>query len=161
MAGTQSFSAQIYKLGINPCVDVPERVSQAFGIGGHVPVKERLNDLPIRATLVPMGGGRHRLYINTGMRRGAGVDVGDTIDLELELDEEPRDIPVPEDVARALREGGAQEAFEGMSPSRRREFLVWVLDAKRPETRERRIKRGLEVILEERPKAGRRGKTKG
>ena len=53
------------------------------------------------------------------------------------------------------------EAFEGMAPSRRREFLVWVLDAKRQETRERRIRRGIEVILEEWPKAGRRGKGEG
>ena len=153
-AGVQRFSAQIHKVGINPCVDVPERVSQAFGMRGHVPVRGKVNVFPIWATLVPQGGGRHRLYINGEMRRGAGVDVGDTIDLELEMDEEPRDIPVLDDVERALRERGLREAFERMPPSHRREFLRWALDAKKPETRERRIRRGIEPMLGEHHEGG-------
>ncbi|NIS81617.1 MAG: DUF1905 domain-containing protein, partial [Anaerolineales bacterium] len=69
----EEFFAQIYKLGINPCVDVPTRVSEAFGVRGNVPVVGTLNDVEIRSTLVPIGGGRHRLYINTDMRKRANV----------------------------------------------------------------------------------------
>jgi len=75
--GKQQFTATIYKVGINPLVDVPAEVSRAFGIRGYVPVRGRLNGAPIRATLVPSGGGRHRLYINGDMRKQAGVESGD------------------------------------------------------------------------------------
>jgi hypothetical protein len=49
----QHFSAKVYKLGINPCVDVPQRVSQAFDQRGYVPVTGTLNGHVIRATLAP------------------------------------------------------------------------------------------------------------
>lgn len=73
----QQFTARIYKQGINPCVDGPAEVSQAFGRRGHIPVTGTLNGHPITATLVSKGGGQHRLYINGAMRKQAGVDTGD------------------------------------------------------------------------------------
>ncbi|OGD47058.1 hypothetical protein A3K69_06770 [Candidatus Bathyarchaeota archaeon RBG_16_57_9] len=87
------FSATIYKIVINPAVDIPEDVSRAFGKRGYVPVKGSLNGTPIRATLVPVGGGRHRFYINTEMRRRAKVDTGDKVQLILDNDTEPRIFP--------------------------------------------------------------------
>lgn len=68
------FAAPLAQLGPNPYVDVPPRVSTAFGRRGAVAVKRTLNAVPIRATLVPAGGGRHRLYVNGFMRKAAGVD---------------------------------------------------------------------------------------
>jgi hypothetical protein len=65
----QRFSAKISKVVINPCVDVPESVSVFFGKRGNVPVVGTLNGYPIRTTLVPVGRGRHRLYINGEMRK--------------------------------------------------------------------------------------------
>ncbi|MGH9839592.1 MAG: DUF1905 domain-containing protein [Blastocatellia bacterium] len=73
---SQRFSAKIYKLGINPCVDVPKRVSEVFGKRGYVPVAGTLNGQAIHATLVPKGGGEHRLFLNGEMRRRAAVGVG-------------------------------------------------------------------------------------
>jgi len=86
----RQFTATIYKVGVSPLVDVPEAVSRAFGVRGYVPVKGMLNDTPIRATLVPAGGGHHHLYINGQMRKQAGVDTGDEVDISLEFDAEPR-----------------------------------------------------------------------
>lgn len=120
----QEFSAEIYKVGINPCVDVPERVSTAFGKRGYVPVEGKLNAHQIRATLVPKGSGRHRLYINGEMCRAADVATGDEVNLVLWRDTKSREIPVPEDLAEALRTAkGALEAFEKLSPSHRKELL--------------------------------------
>ncbi len=65
----QHFTARIYKLGINPCVDVPLRVGQAFGRRGYVSVTGALNGHPLRATLAPKGGGLYRLFINGEMRK--------------------------------------------------------------------------------------------
>ena len=148
-AGRQEFSATVYKLGINPCVDVPKPVSDAFGIRGHVPVTGTLNGHLIRATLVPKGGGHHRLYINGEMRKTASVDVGDEIELALWFDTASREIPVPKDLTNALRAArGALEAFQQLPPSHRKEILVWVLDAKKPETRKRRIRLAVESVLQ-------------
>ena len=119
----QRFRARIGKQGPNPYVDIPEEVSLAFAHdsrGGRVSVEGRLNEASIRATLVPVGRGRHRLYVNGGMRAAAGVAVGETVSFEL-LSTAPANVSVPEDLADALDEvDGAREAFEAMSPSHRR-----------------------------------------
>jgi len=65
------FRATIYRQGPNPHVDVPESVSRAFaawGQAGRIIVVGTLNKVPIRATLIPVGRGRHRLYVNGGMK---------------------------------------------------------------------------------------------
>jgi hypothetical protein len=146
---SEAFSTTIYKLGINPCVDVPERVSKAFGRRGYVPVEVTLAGHTFRTTLVPRGGGRHRLFINGEMRKAAGVETGDTVHVALRLDTKSREIPAPEDLLKALRAAsGAYQALEELTPYRRREILRWVLDAKTPETRARRIRRVIEHLLE-------------
>ncbi len=80
-----TFSARIYKVGINPCVAVPARVSEAFNRRGYIRVRGTVNRFAIRSTLVPIRGGRHRLYINGTTRDGAHVVVGDHIHVRLNL----------------------------------------------------------------------------
>ncbi|NIP60279.1 MAG: DUF1905 domain-containing protein [Gemmatimonadetes bacterium] len=143
------FTAPIYTIGINPVVDVPEEVSAAFGERTRVPVAGRVEDVPIRATLVPAGGGRHRLFLNTAMREAAGVAVGDSVTIALGWDPLPRPIIVPDDLAGALdEEEGARERFDAQTDAWRREVIVWLEDAKRSETRERRLRRILEDVIE-------------
>lgn len=144
----QTFSAKIYKLGINPCVDVPEHVSQAFERKGYVPVKGKLNDEPIRATLVPIGEGRHRLFINGDMRKRAQVDVGDCIHLALEYDPKPRNIPMPKHFAFALQQNKkAKEAFEQLTPSRQKEILTYLNWLKQPESLKQNIEKTVSQLL--------------
>lgn len=138
----RKFSAKIFKVGINPCVDAPEEVSRAFGKRGYVAVIGTLNGHPFRANLVPIGEGRHRLYLNAEMRKGAKADVGDTVQIALEVDAESRELAMPDDLAEALQAAkGAPEAFEALTPSRRKEILTVLLHTKLPETRQRRIER--------------------
>jgi len=138
----QQFASRIYKLGINPCVDVPKRVSDAFGKKGRVPVAGTLNGHPICATLVPVRGGRHRLFINGDMRKRADVDVGDQIGILLNMDSQPRVVPMPEEFARALRKDKrAKATFDGLPPSRQKEILVYLNWVKRPETLRRNIQK--------------------
>ncbi|MBI3983010.1 MAG: DUF1905 domain-containing protein [Gemmatimonadetes bacterium] len=82
-------------MGINPCVDVPARVSAFFGARGPVPVKGTLNGHAVRGTLIPIGDGRHRFYVNGFMRKAAGLEVGDTARLVLEADRASRAGMVP------------------------------------------------------------------
>ncbi|UCH84592.1 MAG: DUF1905 domain-containing protein [Candidatus Latescibacterota bacterium] len=146
---TQEFSAKIYKIGINRCVDVPKRVSDTFGKRGLVPVTGTIDGYRIRATLVPKGGGRHRLYVNGEMRNAIGADTSDRVSFVLRIDTRSREIPTPKDVASALRRvKGATATFNAFTPSKRRGILRWILDAKRPDTRERRIEKVIEHINE-------------
>jgi hypothetical protein len=94
-AATRSFSARIRQAGIHPFVPVPAAVSRSLGGRGMIPVRGRLNGVAIRGTLVPVGGGRHRFYVNGFMRKAAGVDVGDAVRLEVGLDRAPRAGLVP------------------------------------------------------------------
>ena len=145
----QKFSAKIYKLGINPCVDVPKRVSQAFGQRGYVRVKGMLNDQAIQATLVPKGDFTHRLFLNTDMRKRADLEVGDTARLTLDMDERPRAVPMPEEFAAALKENPkAREAFNRLTPSRQKEMLAYLSHLKRPDTLKKNIDRAITMLLE-------------
>ncbi len=138
----QRFSAALYKVGINRCVDVPEGVGSAFGQRRCVPVVATVGGHSVRTNLVPRGGGRYRLFLNGKVREAAGVDADDRVSLTLRLDRKSREIPIPKDVAKALssiKDGRA--AFEKMTLCQRREMLRCVLKAKKPATRERRIKK--------------------
>jgi hypothetical protein len=141
------FSVKIFKVGINPCIDAPAGVSRAFGKRGYVAVKGTVNAHPFRANLVPIGEGRHRLFLNAEMRAGAKADTGDTVEIELEIDTGSRELAVPDDLAAALQAvKGASEAFEALTPSRRKELLTVLLHTKLPETRQRRIERIIDQL---------------
>jgi hypothetical protein len=146
----QSFTATVYKLGINPCIDIPEEVSQAFNIRGYVPVKGMLNGHTIQANLVPMGGGRHRLFLNGEMRERAKVGVDDQIELVLEYDPVPRPpLHMPEALAEALEDNPvAKDAFNKLTSSRQKEIVSYLNWLKRPESIQRNIDKVLAMLLD-------------
>jgi uncharacterized protein YdeI (YjbR/CyaY-like superfamily) len=88
--------------------------------------------------------GRHIIGFSKANRAAAGVDTGDQVEVEVELDTEPRVIEVPEDLAAALDADPAMRAaFDGLSPGNRRRHVLAVEGAKKAETRERRIEKVL------------------
>jgi hypothetical protein len=104
-----------------------KRVSDAFGKRGYVPVKGTLNGHPVWAMLVPMGKGRHRFFVNGEKRKTAGVDAGDRIELTLEIDTGPREVPMPDAFALALRKNpAAHAAFLRIPLSHQKEYLVYM-----------------------------------
>lgn len=144
------FRATICRQGPNPYIDVPQSVSRAFEAyarAGRVSVVGRLNKAPIRATLIPARRGRHRLFVNSGMRSAAGVGVGDTVRFELRPTK-PDSVPLPADVAAYFRKtNSARRAFQALPPSHRRELLRYIDDARTPETRRRRIEKSIAHVL--------------
>ena len=101
------------------------------------------------ATLVPVGGGRHRLFLNGAVRDAIGKSAGDPVEIRIRLDRSDRTPETPPDLQKALAEDGATAAWEALSPSRRKECLVWLADAKRDQTRAARIGRIVQTALEE------------
>ncbi|MFZ0332822.1 MAG: YdeI/OmpD-associated family protein [Candidatus Acidiferrales bacterium] len=154
------FVATLYKVGINRCVDVPEEVSRALRGKGYIPVVATAQGLVTRTTLVPAGNRQHRLFLNGKIRKKLGIDAGDIVGITLRLDKKPDEIAEPADVATALRKiPEAQKAFKAITPALRREFLRWVMNAKRAETRAKRIERALPILIERARARIRRSKT--
>ena len=129
-------------------VAIPFDVPEAFGMRARVPVRGTINGFPFRSSLFPMGG-RFLLIVNRALREGARVHAGDLVDVDLERDTEPRVIEPPSDLADALRENpAAQAVWERLSYSHRKEHTLAIEDAKKPETRARRISKAIQVMLE-------------
>lgn len=121
-------------------MDVPRSASEVFASRRYVPVEGVLEGILFRSTLVPKGNGHYRLYLNGEMRKAARVGEGDTVKLELWLDTQSRELPMPSDLRIALRgKPGGESVFSNLSAFKRREILRWLLAAKRPETRAKRI----------------------
>ena len=109
-----------------------------FGSKGRIAVRATINGYEYRSSLSPMGG-RHVLPVNATVRAHANVAAGDKVRLELERDTEPRTLEIPNDLRRALQKTKALTRFEAMSYTHRKEWVHAVNDAKRSETREKRI----------------------
>ena len=88
MMAAHRFQATLYAVGINRCLDVPPEVSEALGGETHIRVKGSVGGEPYRSNLAPRGGGMHRLFVNSAIWRKLEVDVGDTVDIEIERDEQ-------------------------------------------------------------------------
>lgn len=135
----ERFTATIHKVGINPCVEVPARISLVYGRRGYVPVLVTLGAQTFQCTLVPVGEGRHRLCLHHLMRKAAGRETGDRVTIKLALDTASRVLAPPADLTQALQAAGQMKTFLGNTPSRRKELVRWVLGTKNPDTRVRRV----------------------
>ena len=143
---------------MNVALDVPTAVSDAFALRGHVPVVGTADGAELTATLVPVGGGRHRLFLNGAVRCAIGKGAGDSVEIRVRLDRSDRTAETPADLREALDENGASAAWEALAPSRRKELLVWLADAKRDQTRAARIGRIVQTaVVEGTPRLGRSG----
>jgi Bacteriocin-protection, YdeI or OmpD-Associated/Domain of unknown function (DUF1905) len=120
-------------------LQVPAEVIEALGKGKRPPVRVTLNGYTYRSTVAVMSGA-YWLPLSAERREAAGVKAGETVEVTLELDTEPRTVEVPADLAAALaQKPGAVQAFAALSYSQRKEFVRQVETAKAQETRMRRI----------------------
>jgi antitoxin component of MazEF toxin-antitoxin module len=127
---------------------VPTEVVEALGGKGRIPVSATFDGVPYRGSIVRMGGGAV-LGVQKAIMAEAGVRVGDSLTIVVRNDEGPREVEVPPDLAEALaRNGAARAAFEGLSFSHKREYVRSITDAKRPETRARRIELTIQQLIE-------------
>lgn len=125
---------------------VPAEVVEALGKGKKPPVVVTVNGFTYRSSVAVMGG-RYMVGVSAERREAAGVAGGDEVEVEIELDEKPREVVVPEDFAAALAaEPKAQAFFDGLSYSQRSWFVLGVEGAKKPETRASRITKAVERL---------------
>jgi hypothetical protein len=143
---SHSFAARIVRAGTLYAVEVPAAVSRAIGVRGNVSVLVRANGgAPFHGTLLPRGGGRHRMLVNHEARGGAGA--GSRLAIELRVEERTRDVVIPEDLEVALRDEGVLGAWESLPPGKREHILRWIEEAVHEATREKRVARAVEEAL--------------
>ena len=128
-----------------------EQVAQIGEGAKRFPVRATVNGYTWRTSVARMGG-EFLLGLNREVRQGAGAEAGDTVEVEIELDDAPREVEVPEALADALAaDPTAKQAFDGLAYTHRKEYARWIAEAKRDETRERRVSEALERLRQGKP----------
>jgi HEAT repeat protein len=147
--GSLRLTATLVPRGPAAAVVLDDEQVAVVGDGAkRFPVVATINGYSWRTTVTRMGG-EFLLGLNREVRRAAGVEAGDTVDADIELDTAPREVDVPEALATALaNDAKALAAFETLSYTHRKEYARWVAEAKRDETRQRRVDQALRMLRE-------------
>jgi bacteriocin resistance YdeI/OmpD-like protein/uncharacterized protein DUF1905 len=145
--GSLRFTTRLEPRGPAAAVVLDDEQVATIGEGAkRFPVVATVNDFSWRTTVTRMRG-ENLLGLNRAVREAAAVEVGDTVDVQVQLDTAPREVDVPAELASALaedREAGA--AFEALAFTHRKEYGRWIAEAKREETRQRRVAQALEML---------------
>ena len=129
-------------------IRVPAEVVESLGSGKRPPVRVTINGHTYRSSVAVMGG-VYLVGVSAEERANARVAAGDELDVDLELDTEPREVVVPADFAEALdAEAEARRFFDGLSYSNKRRHVLTIDAAKTPETRQRRIDKSVATLHE-------------
>lgn len=125
-------------------LQVPDDVVEGLGAGKRPPVQVTVGGHTYRTTVAPMGGA-YWVPLAAEHRQAAGVAADDEVDVRIELDTAPREVVLPEDLANAM-DRAARTAFDALAYSHQKEWVRWVQEAKRPETRATRISKTVESL---------------
>jgi hypothetical protein len=131
--------------GERPTVELPFDAKERYG-KARAPVRGSVNGVEFRTT-VAVYSGVSLIGFNRGLRDQAGIEIGDEVSVELERDDEPREVEVPPVLEQAFAgDPAAASAFDALSYTHRREYAEWIAQAKKEETRERRVARAVELL---------------
>jgi len=146
MSEKQTFETRLEKMGKSEAtgIIVPFDVEKVFG-AKRVPVKISINNVDYRSTTF-RSGGKYLLPIPKAFRDAAGVKSGEMITVSLEKDTEKRVVAAPEDFAAALSKADLEDVFAQMSYTHQKEYVLSIEEAKKEETRVRRIEKAIEQI---------------
>jgi hypothetical protein len=152
--GSIRLTTTLERRGPAAAVVLDQEQVDALGEGAkRFPVKVTVNGYSWRTSVARMGG-EYLVGLNRAVRDAARVEAGDVVEAAIELDRAPREAEVPDALARALAgDPAAKAAFDSLAFTHRKEYARWVAEAKREETRERRVAQALEMLRE--------GKTRG
>jgi hypothetical protein len=127
-------------------VEVPAKVVEGLGSTKRPLVKVTINKYTYRSAIAPMGG-TFMLGISDEVRKNAGVSAGDSIDVDVELDTEKREVEVPPELEKALaKDAAARKYFESLSYSRKVALVNPIANGKTTETRERNLAKAMKEL---------------
>jgi hypothetical protein len=127
-------------------IEVPDELVTALGAGNRPAVTVTVGGHSYRTTVSRMGG-RFLIPLSAENRTAAGVSAGDEVDVGIEPDTAPREVEVPADLAEALaKDEAAKTTFDGLAFTHRKEWVRWVEEAKKAETRATRLAKTVEAL---------------
>jgi len=142
-----TFTATIQNAGGGGAfVEVPFDVEKAFG-SKRPKIKAMIEGVPYRGTLVRMGSECHMLIILKGIREQIEKTFGEEIKVVVEADIEPRVIEIPKDLLKEMKKDkDAKALFDKLSYTHRKEYVTWVEEAKKAETRRDRVAKTIAML---------------
>ncbi len=112
-----------------------------------------------QTSLVPKREGGHRLFLAAALRKAAGVDAGDRVELEVRPDAKGGEPDLPAELVAALgRVAGGMEELLSRSPADRRQLVRWINAPDSPQARKGRVAKAVEMVMKGKPKKRRQGK---
>lgn len=129
-------------------IEVPGDVIAKLGGKGRTPVTATFDGVPYRGSIVKMRG-TMMIGVTKAIIAEAGVEVGDTLTVVVQNDDAPREVEVPDDLAKAFRRAkSAKSEWDRLAFTHQREYAQAILDAKKPETRARRVEKTTEALVD-------------
>jgi hypothetical protein len=133
-------------------IEIPDEVIAALGAGKKPPVRMTVNGYSYRSTVATVDG-RYMVGFSADHRAASGLQGGDPVEVEIELDTEPRTVELPADFAAALAaDAQAKQTFDKLSNSLKGYHVSQVTGAKTDETRQRRIEKSIATLHEGKPR---------
>lgn len=127
---------------------IPEEIVKSFGKGKRVPVVVTINGYSYKNTITSYEG-KFAIGVSMENREKANVKVGDEVEIDLQHDDKPRTVEVPKDMQKELdKNPKAKEIFEKLAYSYKKEYVRWINDAKKEETRISRLSKLNQMILD-------------
>jgi len=148
MTSPERFTAELRSAGDSGGAgfDVAHEVAAALSDAKRPPVVVTIGDHTFRTRLAVYGG-QPMVGVSKANRAAAGIDIGDRFDVAIAVDHEPRTVEVPADLAEALAaDPEAAAAFDRLSFTHRREYVNWITEARKPDTRARRVAGTVEKV---------------
>ena len=124
----------------------PYDTVKEFATKGRVPVKATFEGVSYTGSLAKYGKPLHMLGISKAIREQIGKSPGDTLEVVVWKDEEVRTVEVPAQFEKLIRKEGLLPVFEKLSYTHRKEYCRWITDAKKEETRLKRLGKAIEML---------------
>jgi hypothetical protein len=132
--------------GVVAAITPPVDVIEWFGTRGRVPIRGTINGFAFRSSLMPMGG-CHMMPVNKTLRKGAGAEPGDVVEVVMERDEAERTVKPPPELAKELAKSKtARERWDQLAFTHKKEIANSISGAKQEETRKRRLAKVIAVL---------------
>jgi bifunctional DNA-binding transcriptional regulator/antitoxin component of YhaV-PrlF toxin-antitoxin module len=128
------------------CVFFPYDVEKEFGTKGQVPVKIKFDGVPYTGTMIKYGQPQHMLPLLKEIREKIGKGPGESVEVVVERDSSIRTVEVPDELARLLKKEKLLPVFEKLSYTHRKEYVRWITEAKKEETRQARLTKTITML---------------
>lgn len=142
--GPIEFEAVIRGSGGTAGIEFPYDLKETYGVGNLVPVRVLFDETPYRGSIAVMGG-RTLIGLTKAVREQLGKSHGETVRVRVELDAGERTVEVPTDFAEAMSPE-IRARFDALAFTHRKEYVRWIEEAKRPETRTKRIAEAIQML---------------